>query len=177
MACRIPLTNGMVALIDDEDLPLVSRFSWSYTQVLYATTGYAYAATGKDKSGPGMKMCHFLTRPPAGMTIDHINGDGLDNRRANLRICTRAENCRNRRKQQKPTASIYKGVQRRKPAGWCAVIRACGLQRHLGNFRDEVEAAKAYDAAARKFHGAFACVNFPRPGESGALNEKKGKAA
>jgi hypothetical protein len=177
MTRTIPLNKGMVAMVDDEDFPLVSAFRWTYSEIPFGTTGYAYGPAGQEKSGPGTKMCHFLVRPPSGMTVDHINGDGLDNRRSNLRICTRAENCRNRRKQRRPTASIYKGVQRCKPARWRAVIRACGVQRHLGTFRDEVEAAKAYDLAARKFHGSFACVNFPLPGESGALAGTNGKAA
>lgn len=102
-----------------------------------------------------------------GMVVDHINGDRLDNRRSNLRHATRRENAWNSRK-YKHTASAYKGVR---PSGncWRAVIYDGPKQIGLGHYKTEVEAARAYDRAARERRGAFAALNFPSEGEQTAL--------
>jgi hypothetical protein len=91
--------------------------------------------------------------------VDHINGDTLDNRRANLRVCTKSENNRNRRKLH-PTTSRFKGVYKNtKP--WIALIECNGKQFVLGRFASEEEAALAYDKAAKEHFGSFARLNFP----------------
>lgn len=92
--------------------------------------------------------------------VDHINGDGLDCRRANLRIADPMRNCHNRRPQRHKISSPLKGVTR-DGGRWRAVITVKGKHVHLGMFDDEVEAARAYDAAAREHFGAFARPNFP----------------
>jgi len=95
--------------------------------------------------------------------IDHINGDGLDNRRDNLRICTRTENVRCQRKRTKPTSSRFKGVTWHKNHRyWQAAIRKNGERTYLGWFKGEEEAARAYDKAAKRLHGDFASLNFPQ---------------
>lgn len=101
--------------------------------------------------------------------IDHINGDGLDNRRANLRPCLRRENVLNSAKTGLPTTSRYKGVcwlsRTRK---WQAYIKVNRKQRSLGYFDNEVDAALAYNAAARIEFGEFAWLNPVEPIHPGA---------
>jgi hypothetical protein len=101
---------------------------------------------------------------PDGLTVDHISGDLLDNRRANLRLCTLAENQRNSAKQRRARASRYKGVHRGKgPRPWVAQIGA-RPRCHIGCFATEEEAGRAYDAEARRRWGEYARLNFPMEG-------------
>ncbi len=92
--------------------------------------------------------------------VDHRNHDGLDNRRENLRPCTRKENQRNQ-KIQHGKASKFKGVFRDCPDKWTSLITVNGRKIRLGNFALEEDAAKAYDKAAQQHFGEFACLNFP----------------
>jgi len=97
--------------------------------------------------------------PPS--DIDHINGDRADNRWKNLRLADRSQNARNRSAAHNST-SYYLGVSYRKDRGvWRATIGNGGRQVFIGNFKTEIEAAQAYDAAAQTFHGSFARLNFP----------------
>jgi len=150
---EIKLTKGCVALIDEEDLSLISEFKWCCV----SHGGHFYAATRNWKISKNklIYMHRIILDAPTGMDVDHINGNGLDNRRANLRLCTRSENCRNRRKSTS-SPNQYKGVHFSKETGkWSAGI--C-----LGSFNTEKEAALAYDEAARKIFGEFARVNFKK---------------
>lgn len=107
-------------------------------------------------------MHHLVIDIPPGLFPDHINHNGLDNRKANVRPVTRAQNVWNRRKFKRPTRSKYKGVDWAiDMKRWRARIRVNGRRIYLGSFSDELEAAKAYDRAARKYHGQFAALNFP----------------
>lgn len=93
---------------------------------------------------------------------DHINHNGLDNRKANLRLATHRQNLCNRRNTALKAASRYRGVSLHKNTKrWTARIKVYGKTKYLGLFDDEIDAAKAYDAAARRFHGVFASLNFP----------------
>ena len=106
-------------------------------------------------------MHRQILNAPAYMLVDHINGNGLDNRKANLRLATGVQNGYNRRKTRKRTWSKYKGVtfdKRRKK--WQAKIVVNGRKQYLGSFNNQLDGARAYDRAARKYHGEFAALNF-----------------
>lgn len=104
-----------------------------------------------------------------GFVVDHINGNRLDNRRVNLRYATRQQNAWNARAKSEK-ASRFKGVRLSKSKlRWRACIGVDGKQVGLGSYQSEVDAARAYDAAARKYCGEFAALNFPREGEQGAI--------
>jgi hypothetical protein len=109
-----------------------------------------------------LHMHQIILEVPEGMIIDHINHDGMDNRSANLRAATRAQNSRNRKKFPRKCSSKYKGVYLHKSSlKWQARIMLEKKRRNLGYFNNEIDAAKAYDEAAKKYHGEFACLNFP----------------
>lgn len=118
-------------------------------------------------AGKQVRLSRLLAAPPSGMVVDHINGNPLDNRRSNLRVCTVKENNWNRKRRVGGT-SLYKGVSRA-PNGWFANIWPHGKCRHLGRFKSEIDAARAYDEAAREEYGEFACLNFPAQDEQSAL--------
>lgn len=166
----IPLTQGQIAIVDDEDYEELSQFKW-YAQKRGQT--YLAARTYYENGKKKFEYMHRrIVRAPDGLVVDHINGNGLDNRRSNLRICTRAENNRNihrhlSRKRAK-VVSRFKGVywdERSKK--WTAQIRVNRRQIWLGMFEDEIQAALAYDAAAFCYFGEFARPNFGK-GDSGA---------
>lgn len=159
----IPLTQGQVAIIDevDADLAKLKWFAEKREQTYYATRNRSKANGAK----PGILRLHHavMGKPPPDMEVDHINGDGLDNRRCNLRFVTCRQNQGNRRKHQTKTYTRFKGVFRypykRKP--WGAQIRFDGKTRWLGSFATEEEAARAYDAAAVAAYGReYARINF-----------------
>lgn len=113
-------------------------------------------------------------KPSDSQVVDHINGNGLDNRRENLRIATMSSNQWNQRKQRRCTKSKFKGVGLDDRTNkWSADIRAYKQRFYLGSFVLEEDAAMAYDAAARKLHGEFARLNFPTVEERSALELKE----
>ena len=159
----VELTRGRFAIVDDVDVDLVRGYAWS---VRSGASGTMYASSvlreADALNGPKTLTMHrLIMQPPNGWEVDHINGDGLDNRRCNLRICTRTQNARNVRAQQ--GSSSFKGVSWiRSAKKWRAGIRASGKKIYLGQFDAEEDAARAYDDAARTLHGEFAWLNFPR---------------
>jgi hypothetical protein len=161
---QVQLTQGKVAHVDDADRHTVQNHAWKGTREQKRGVWYAYAVIG----GRTVYMHRFLTGAMPGQEVDHVNGDGLDNRRANLRVCSRQANSWNGKKRCR-SSSRYKGVTRRPSGRWHARINVDAKQIHLGSFACEDMAAEAYDGAARKLYGEFAAVNFPMPGETSAL--------
>ena len=149
---------GRVALVDDDDFDLVSRYHWTiFEPVRGGRVMKAYARTwGAD---PGGIFMHALILAVKG--VDHVNHDGLDNRRRNLRPVTPAQNSANRRP-NRDHSSAFKGVGWEKDSRrWRASMRVNGRLISLGRFADESDAAHAYDAAALAAWGEYACLNFP----------------
>jgi hypothetical protein len=151
MTVQIPLHGGQFALIDDDDFELVSQFKW----IAATKGGLSYARCRLD--GKPFGMHRLILGKPKG-PIDHKNGNGLDNRRSNLRLCTHAENMRNRRKMAK-CASKFKGVTLHSSGNFRATIYQGGEPLCLGTFTSEEHAARQYDRAARIFFGKFAKTN------------------
>lgn len=172
MTVEIPLTRGLVALVDDGDVPLVAKCRWAAMRS--SRTWYAHRSGIRRPDGgyTGQLMHSLLTGWPR---VDHINGNGLDNRRGNLRPANRAENGQNSRKPRRGT-SKYKGVHwNRRRTTWVAMIYLPvdpGKPRkpvQLGCYSSETVAAHAYDDAARLHFGEFAMVNFPTGNERSAV--------
>jgi hypothetical protein len=154
---EIPLTQGLVALIDDVDAVAVLAVG-KWTANLTPTNAYAYRRPRLNGRSTTISLHAFLTGWPY---VDHRNGDGLDNRRANLRAATHAQNVRNRGSQRNNTSG-YKGVSFDRSRGlYLAKIAVDRRQIALGRYANPTDAARAYDAAARELHGDFARVNFP----------------
>ena len=156
---EIPLSKGYVAIVDDEDYDYLMQWKWSTTMC----RDKPYARRNEWISPKKLRTLHmhrFITQAPAGMCVDHINGDSLDNRRANLRICTNQQNVQSQRPRVR--SSRFKGVAWAKKKGrWVAAITKDRKCHFLGHYINEEEAARAYDNAARRFFGEFAKTNFP----------------
>jgi hypothetical protein len=154
---------GRVALVDDADYELVMAHRWRVLEKIrlgrVPVGPYARSVVTLDDGRQRTILMHVLIT--GSRETDHANHDGLDNRRENLRPTTRASNAANARPQI-GRSSTYKGVHwHRTRELWRARITVNRRTRQLGEFRDEVEAARAYDAAAREAFGEFACLNFP----------------
>ena len=158
----IPMAQPKYAKVDPCDYERLRKFEWLARKgknSFYARGLVVSSKTGKEKM---VYMHQVLIKVPDGMVTDHINHDGMDNRSANLRAATRAQNMRNRKKFSNSTGSKYKGIYfRKKSRKWEASITFKKKLIHLGCYRSEIEAAKAYDRAAMKYHAEFACLNFP----------------
>ena len=157
---KIKLTKGKYALVDDDCYEELSKYTWRCGGGSGRGRGYAVRAIKVNGRMTSMLMHRQIMRPPEGLETDHINGDRLDNRRDNLRVCTRAENSFNRTINGNNTSG-YKGVYWYEiNKRWGARIAAGRKQIFLGLFANKEEAARAYDEAARRLHGEFARLNF-----------------
>jgi hypothetical protein len=156
--CRVPLGRGRFAKVDPEDYVRLTQFKWHCHVAPH--TCYAVRTQWQGNKSKKILMHRVVAETPRHLVCDHINRDGLDNRWRNLRNCTKAQNNLNRGSERGST-SKYKGVYWHKSMKkWVATIKAGGRRRHLGYFTDEVEAAGAYDAAAKELHGEHAGLNF-----------------
>lgn len=155
---KIPLTQGKFALVDKEDYERLSKNKW-YTQKC-SNISYAIRKTNgnlhvKQRT---IRMHREIMCPPVGMFIDHIDGNGLNNTKKNLRVCTPSQNVMNRGKPKNNTSG-FKGVcfykQTKK---WMAQIMKEGQQIYLGSYNTSEQAYKAYCEACIKYHGEFAHI-------------------
>lgn len=158
---EIPLNYGYVALVDDEDFERLSKKTWYSLRPSHSKNVYAVHST--SALGPKLRMHRVImgvTDPKIG--IDHIDGNGLNNQKSNLRTCNQIQNGLNSRLSAK-SKSGFKGVSQRKlQKSWTVKVTIePGKKKHIGTFKCKVEAAKAYDEAAKKYYGEFARLNFP----------------
>lgn len=146
---KIPLQNGAYALVDDADYDKVRAYRWHY----YDSGKRRYVVSGNTI------LHRFILDAPSDMFVDHVNGDGLDNRRCNIRLCTPKENTRNRSVHENGTSG-YKGVSWHKVrSAWSAQIGVDYRLVHLGLYESPEDAAIVYNHAAIKYHGDFARLN------------------
>lgn len=169
---RIKLANcAQYAIVEPGDYAELCKYTWwsdysygSYRAIRFVGKDRGHTALQMHRQIMAEELKRRMRRSKEKLFIDHINRNSLDNRRVNLRIATGLQNARNRVKINKKCSSIYKGVCRHKyRKTWMCQINHKGKSIHLGYFDDELEAAKCYDTAARKYHKEFACLNFPPP--------------
>lgn len=165
----IPLTQNKFAIVDDQDYHLVSGFKWSAER---SSDGLRYYAVRND-GGKIVRMHRVIMGFPDG-NVDHRDANGLNNSRSNLRVATTAQNGANNRMPRNNTSG-FRGVSWNKSHGkWQVSIEHQG-KRHARCWIDTPEeAARIYDAMARKLHGEYARLNFPLPGEQGVVPNGSG---
>lgn len=155
---KIKLSQGKYALVDNEDHEHLDQFSWHYLRAPKDSYGYAVCSTPPYRN---KKMHRVILNAKKGQIVDHINHDGLDNRRVNIRIVTKSQNAFNRRTKNKYD---YKGVNCVKDRNgqhkyWTARITVGGKRKYLGVFSTALEAATAYNNALDKYHKGIGVKN------------------
>ena len=150
----IPLTRGKFTLVDDSDYSFLSQYNWTFTD---CGRGYALRTLTQDGKRLHQLIHRLIMAAPSDLEVDHKDGDSLNNRRNNLRICTHKNNRSNTRK-HKDNTSGFKGVCWHKAAEkWSAHVKGI----YLGLFDDKETAARSYDEAAKQIFGPYASLNFP----------------
>ena len=160
---KIPLTQGQFAIVDEDDFKKLAGYKW-----FAAKNGRIFYANRMDRPKDGrrrqckVQMHRQILNVPQGVLVDHINHNGLDNRKANLRLVTIEQNAWNKRKQRGNCTSKYKGVSWHKMSRrWYARIVHKRKWISIGYFDDELSAAKAYDDKANQLFKNYAVLNFP----------------
>lgn len=152
MSKLILLTQGKTAIVDDDRFEEVNKFKWYYCK------RYAVRDVHVNGKKTSVYMHRLIANAPDELEVDHINGDGTDNRKENLRLCTHAENSRNRRMQSNNTSG-YKGVWFQESTGhFVAETRLNGKKISLGSYRTAEEASAVYAAKVTEIHGRFANI-------------------
>jgi len=168
MVREIPVSRGLVALVDDEDYERVAALKWHADPVDYQhlerNDYYAKRTMNNDRK---LFLHRFILNITDGRRVDHRNGDGLDCRRSNLRIASKSQNSANAKKRI-DSKQPFKGIRKSSSGRWQSRIRINGQVINLGSFDTAEDAARAYDDAARKHFGPFARLNLPESGERAA---------
>lgn len=161
MAKHIPLTQNQFTIISDIDYARVRKYKWCAAWNNSTKSFYAVRVVGSKT----IQLAAFILNLPTGLQPDHKDGNTLNNKRSNLRSATRSQNCANRSKRSDNTSG-FKGVcfdkSRRNSRVWLAQITYMGKTKHLGHYETSVQAAYAYDQAAKQLYGKFAKLNFNR---------------
>jgi hypothetical protein len=151
----IPLIRGGFAIVDADDYEKLAKYTWYCEH--NSNTSYAV----RRKNRKRIYMHRQILNAPKGKVVDHKDSNGLNNRKSNVRLCTKTQNMRNRRPWLR-CSSKYKGVSLDECGNkWRARITFNRKKIHIGNFDDEIEAARAYDRKAKELFGEFAYLNFP----------------
>ena len=152
---QIKLFNNEVTLVDDEDHERLSRFKWHTNK-----KGYVLRSVYENGKVSKIFMHNEIMNPDHDLLVDHKDHNKLNNQKSNYRICTNTDNAKNR-SSQKSSTSKYLGVSfKNANKKWIAQISFNNKVVHLGCFKNEEDAAKAYDEAAKKYHDEFANLNF-----------------
>jgi hypothetical protein len=158
---QIPLTQGQFALVDDEDYEFLTRFKWHFegnSRNRYAYTNFKNSVSKPRQFRISMGVM-LLNTYKTGLQVDHIDGNGLNNQKENIRICNHIQNGWNRRKLQK-CSSKYVGVSLdKKTLKWTARVRINGIRTYLGCFNSEEDAAIAVDKSIINERKNFAKLN------------------
>ena len=163
----VPLTNGKFTVVDECDA-WVMEWKWYASKDPRRGAFYARRNVRTNGKKSTISLHRVITGAKPGQCVDHVDGNGLNNQRANLRLATTSQNAINRGPQRDNTSG-FKGVYWYKHDGkWRAQIRVNGKGYVLGCFSDPAEAARAYDIAAMELHGEFAWLNFPVSGNRGS---------
>lgn len=153
---KSPGRKRLFAIIEETDYERVAQHSW---HAVWSGRTF-YVRTGSPNVASHHRHLHsFILKVQPGQRVDHRDGNGLNNRRSNLREATAAQNGANSFKARKDCTSKFKGVMLTSSGRWAATITADGSQRAIGLFDDETDAARAYDAAALAAFGEFAKTN------------------
>lgn len=149
------LSRGFEAKVDDAVFRWASQFRWSVSPAKH--TYYAY----RKRERKNVYLHREILGNPEGREVDHVDGDGLNNQRENLRVVTHAGNAMARQSHRSGKTSVFRGVRFHQPSRkWTAQIKVDGANRWLGGFDREEEAARRYDEAALHYFGSLASPNF-----------------
>lgn len=156
---EFPLTQGKVVLIDDQDRELLLPYKWY--AAMFRKTWYAFASEAGESRPRNLYMHRLIMGMPEGLEVGHVDGDGLNNRRDNLRLATHMQNLTNQRVNAANTSG-YRGVTwNKRRMQWMAQTKHFGKHIHFGYHDNLVDAAVAYDKGMRAIHGPHCHSNFP----------------
>ncbi|MGA2070874.1 MAG: AP2 domain-containing protein [Sedimentisphaerales bacterium] len=158
---KIYLGQNEYTIVEPADYYAFGKYNWILIRCNKKPYAISEFKIGRKKT-KRVYLHRAIMKAPKRRIVDHRNCDGLDNRRANLRFATYSQNLANRSKTKSKTTSKYRGVYFDKRYGkWNVRIKWKYKTRWLGRFENEIDAARAYDKAARKYHKDFARLNFP----------------
>lgn len=152
---KLPLGHNLFALVDNEDFEYLNQFKWHYTNGYPARWIRKYERQASKDERTILRLHRAIMKPPENMLVDHINHNKLDNRKENLRICNKSQNCMNRHKRSDNTTG-YAGITRVRSGRYVVRVGFEGKRIHLGTFDILDEAIYARRNAEKKYHGEFA---------------------